>query len=271
LTVVAEQDAWFAVSTQTGIAGWVLRSRVSEVVTSEAEGTDEVLPPKPEVDQPPAIEEGTEPEEPAPSVRVETVSIREEPSHMQLLDEDRGPGGFYDMRKWWGISVGSRDDTILPGATVGLMVHRMVAVSLLGLAGYSDTSFGTIYSGGGGGAVDVFILQPNERLPIGVYGGGRITYEHSFNDDFESLAGVMTIAGEAGGYAHFGNKVMAIPRAAVRVAQNSVYVDGSKTGDDTETLFVAGLDLRFGSIVPGVHVTIFDGGEIFAGSLIVAF
>ncbi len=277
LTVVAEQNGWLAVSTQTGIPGWILRALVSDIDEGAPEPRQEATPePRPTVETPPDPQ--TEPSrEPEPSAEPEPAPVREErvtpdrdaPRITSDPEADANPGGFYNLKKWWGVSVGFDDGVTLPGAEFGLMIHRMVGVRLLASSALIDAGGGTAYRFGGGASVDIFGLQPNERLPIGIFGTGRFVYDQVFDNDFNSEGAIMTLAGDVGVYGKFGSNAVLIPKAAVRFVQNTFYVNGNKLADISDTQFFAGLDVRIGSIVPGASVIVYDGGQTFFGSVIV--
>ena len=110
LTVVAEQDGWLAVSTSTGVAGWVLRSLVSELDSTPAPRTTEPAPEPPPVETPEVqperptevVEDPPQMEE-APPQQTEPSVVSREPVYRTRPPVEQGPGGFFDVKKWWPI------------------------------------------------------------------------------------------------------------------------------------------------------------------------
>jgi hypothetical protein len=120
-----------------------------------------------------------------------------------------------------------------------------------------------------GGKLNLFLLQPRGTTPIGVYAGGLLAWTQYFlGSNTTSSVSTLHYGGDAGVYFHFGSKPLIVPRAAWRFEKVS-YVGADRppggvvsegvARDGTFSSFFLGLDVSFGSFVPGLWVTSRDG------------
>lgn len=127
----------------------------------------------------------------------------------------------------------------------------------------------TFYTLTVGAAANFYLMQPKQNMPVGLFAGGVVGLGRTFGEEVVQETNFAQYGGQGGAYAHFpmgdGDNLI-IPRAAVQIVQTRTIVN-NETFTDNATQIQLGLDIKFGSLIPGFMMTIQDEQQAFAFSL----